>query len=539
MAYTFPRVNARIEAKKRIKTTIIENPRVPVLFMPVVSNKGPYTVTKVRSINEFEDIYGKLDSTKQGQDVLNLYQWIGQVAYNGYAWIKRIDPSFVVTNETTLKKEYVEDANTLAKAVGSVLGADNKVLFNFTAKEAGDSYAKYNIEVRQRKSSTGQLLPELNITVSNENNRVIDQIRGIDAGNVGVLLDGLADFDISLGTSTSFEVTLAKPEILKDSASYINVTLGMEEDKLSSGLNDSLTTTQIFEAFSLYYRYNARLELEDMLTYPISIILDGNYPMVLKYDIIDFIIEARDDLHFMLSRAKYKEKETPEGQYTVIDEPLVLDYMDDAEVTDLLSREQPKFGNVAIFAPDISRISTSLDTGYIDVSSIYDLASKIPYNDYNYGIWWNFVGPRRGITYGELIHTNTPEDKKKYVKNYTNYIEKTNRDQCFMLQDTTASRDTAYAELHASRLTQYIRREITWIGRKYLFEYNDIDSTTYNECKSEIRTFLNKFAGIAIDMTRPYELDVFKIDAESFRISLTNLKYKDVVKTVDLYIELD
>jgi len=52
-------------------------------------------------------------------------------------------------------------------------------------------------------------------------------------------------------------------------------------------------------------------------------------------------------------------------------------------------------------------------------------------------------------------------EKQEYLESSTNYIEKTNRDQCFMLQNTTGSPDTAYVELHASRLTQYIRREIT------------------------------------------------------------------------------
>ena len=131
------------------------------------------------------------------------------------------------------------------------------------------------------------------------------------------------------------------------------------------------------------------------------------------------------------------------------------------------------------------------------------------------------------------------EKKQEYVETLTNYIEKTNRDQCFMLQRTTGKPNTAYVQLHASRLTQFIRREITWIGRRYLFEYNDIDATTYNECKAEIRAFLNKFASIAIDMSKPYVLDIVKVDAATFRISLTNLKYKDVAEFVDLYIELE
>jgi hypothetical protein len=303
--------------------------------------------------------------------------------------------------------------------------------------------------------------------------------------------------------------------------------------EIESGITDGLTPQEIFEAMSLYYRTNVRLELEDMLSYPISIILDGNYPISLKKDIIDFIRDVRDDVHFMLTRARYKET------VGVVDNPLVLDEMSDVEVKDMLDYDMPEKGNVAMFAPDIARVSDPVVDGYVNVSSIYELAYKIPYNDYNYGIWWNFVGPRRGITFGELLHTNTMREKQEYTDTLTNYIEKTNRDQCFMLQRTTGKPNTAYVQLHASRLTQYIRREITWIGRRYLFEYNDIDATTYNDCKAEIKAFLNKFASIAIDMSKPYVLDIFKVDETTFRISLTNLKYKDVAETVDLYIELE
>jgi hypothetical protein len=114
-------------------------------------------------------------------------------------------------------------------------------------------------------------------------------------------------------------------------------------------------------------------------------------------------------------------------------------------------------------------------------------------------------------------------EKQEYFDTLTNYIERTNRDQCFMLQRTTGTKDSAYEQLHASRLTQYIRREVTWIGRRYLFEYNDIDATTYNDCKNEIRSFLSKFASIAIDMSKPYILDIVKVSEKMFQIRLTNL----------------
>lgn len=530
MAYTFPRVNATIVAKTRRSSVYVENPKVPVLFATIVSDKGPYTVTKVHNLTEFKELYGELSYGKQGQDVLNLYQWIGGIPFNGYAWIKRIEPAFVVDGA------YVEDASTLAKAAGTVSDSGATFTFAFTAKEPGQIFTKYTIRVTQRKNSTGLFMPEFNITIYDENGFTVDNLKGITADNVTESLALLEYFDATL-SGTGMPTATSTTSVFAGNVVSSDATLALvtEGGFVTSGLTDALTPAEIFEAIGLYYQYNARLELEDMLSYPISIILDGNYPVTVKYDIIDFIKDVRDDVHFILTRAKYKETDS------VVNDVLELDEMSDVEVQDLLAYDLPAKGNVPIFAPDVARVKDPEVGDYINVSSIYELAYKIPYNDYNYGIWWNFVGPRRGITYGELLHTNTMREKQEYYDSLTNYIEKTNRDQCFMLQRTTGTPNTAYVQLHASRLTQYIRREITWIARRYLFEYNDIDATTYNDCKVEIRSFLNKFASIAIDMSNPYVLNIQKslTSDTTFEIKLTNLKYKDISETIELYIELE
>jgi hypothetical protein len=535
MSYTFPRVNTTIVAKTRTASVYIENPKVPVLFATIVSDKGPFSVTKVRSLTEFKEIYGELSYLKQGQDVLNLYQWIGSIPYNGYAWIKRIDPAFIVSTGTApdVVKTYVEDTSSLAKAIGPVNSNGNTFTFNFTAKNPGILFTKYTVTVSQRKNSLGKFMPEFNITIRDEKSFVVDNLKGVTKTNYSTMLPLLQYFDVTLVNPSLMPSAVADTSVFTGSVGSVNATLALGEG-LISGLTTTVTPSNIFEAISLYYRVNARLELEDDLSYPIYMILDGNYPDSLKKDIIDFIRDARNDVHFMLSRAKYKE--TIPG---TVDITLELDEMNESDVNFLLAYDLPEKGNVTIWAPDIARVKDPEVNGYINVSSIYELAYKIPYNDYNYGIWWNFVGPRRGITLGELLHTNTSKEKQDYTDTLTNYIEKTNRDQCFMLQRTTGTPNTAYVQLHASRLTQYIRREVKWIGRRYMYEYNDIDATTYAECKNEIRAFLNKFASIAIDMSKPYILDIFKTGETTFQVNLTNLKYKDIAETVDLYIELD
>ena len=564
--YNFPRVNTTLEAKTRTVEVVNENPRVPVLFAPIVSNKGPYTVTKVRSIAEFEEIFGKLDYYKQGQDTLNLYQWLGgRIPYNGYAWIKRIEPAFVDKDEED-KVFYNEDFGVFNRATatwsitfteGDVGGGeapgpeddeddDDVTLPDFGLKfEAYDTssiFADYRIRITQNKEAK-EWTNSIKITIEDEEGSIVSEIVNVNKDNYSEKFAELNFFEVTLLTDEWFQP--GKSLFGKNRYKYLTPEIEAGENDAISGLHPGLKIDDIFEAMKVYYAHQARTELEDMLSYPISIILDGNYPIELKQEIIEFIDDVRDDVHFMLSRAEYATKTIVEDdkEVTVINPDLIVQEIDETEFNrDILGMELPENGNVAIWAADrLSATDSRLlpRDVHVVVSSIYSLASKIPENDFKYGIWWNFVGPRRGIVDEEVLNTNTSYQKNKYVEESTNYIEKTARDQVFMLQRTTGRPKTAYVQLHASRLTQYLRREIRWIARNYLFEFNDIDSTTYVDVKNEIRRFLNQFAKIAIDMSTPYNLDVYKTGENSFQIAITGLKYKDVVETIDLLIQLD
>lgn len=559
--HNFPRVNTTITAKTRTVEVVNENPRVPVLFAPIVSNKGPYTVTKVRSIAEFVEIFGELDYYKQGQDTLNLYQWLGgRIPYNGYAWIKRIEPAFVGETDEG-KPVYVEDFDVFNRATvtwginfteGDGEGGGEAPLPDFELKfEAYDTssiFADYRIRISQNKDAK-VWTNSINITIEDEKRNIVSEIVNVNEDNYPEKFAELNFFGVELltededGNKEWFE----QGKSLFDNKRYLYLTPAIAEGLNGeiSGLHPGLKIDDIFEAMKVYYASKARTELEDMLSYPISIILDGNYPIDLKQEIIEFIDDVRDDVHFMLSRAEYATKTIGEGAgaVTVINPDLIIQEIDETDFKDdILDMVLPENGNVAIWAADrLSATDSRLlpKDVHVVVSSIYSLASKIPENDFKYGIWWNFVGPRRGIVDEEVLNTNTSFQKNKYVDELTNYIEKTSRDQVFMLQRTTGRPKTAFVQLHASRLTQYLRREIRWIARNYLFEFNDIDSTTYVDVKNEIRRFLNQFAKIAIDMSTPYNLDVYKTGENSFQIAITGLKYKDVVEKIDLLIQLD
>lgn len=536
MANKFPRVESTITVKKREPVAIIDNPRVPVLFMAVVTDRGPFEITKVRSITEFQNLYGSLDYDKQGQDAINIYEWLE----NGYAWIKRVDPIFSGTDSY---KEKLEDLKESIAVVTNGEEGNNKIEFEFKSTSKDPVYKNYAIEVKQRKidSSKKYSFDNSNFEIIvYEGNRTLDIIRSIKiskADNGAVIKIG-DYFNLTVTIGSGGGVWADKRSAKWFSANKVNPSFGEEGNHLK-GLEGS-NITDVFEAIEGYYKHMASIELEEKLSYPISIILDGNYPKEIKNAIVDFIGNVRNDIMFIATEAIYKKEE--DGNK--IEEPLVLTTLSNTEYdsfSDLIKKYDDilKYGSVATYASDFLRIERN--NKYLNVSSIYELAYKIPYNDYYNGIWWNFTGFRRGAIRpsSEVLRTNTRSDKNNYVDKKLNYIEKTDRDQAFMLQTTHANENTAHVELHAARLTQYIRRELSWIGRKYLFEFNDLDSTTYNDCRNEAVEFLNRFAGIAIDMSHPYKLEVYKTGPESFKISLTNLKYKDIVKLVELFIEIE
>ena len=74
-----PHVGVQINAAKR-KAVVAEEPKVPILFAPFVSNKGPVGISyktnggvlKCYNNAEFISIYGDLEFKEQGQQVLNI-----------------------------------------------------------------------------------------------------------------------------------------------------------------------------------------------------------------------------------------------------------------------------------------------------------------------------------------------------------------------------------------------------------------------------------------------------------------------------------
>jgi hypothetical protein len=126
----------------------------------------------------------------------------------------------------------------------------------------------------------------------------------------------------------------------------------------------------------------------------------------------------------------------------------------------------------------------------MQVTSTYFLSSKIPSNDANYGIHWNFVGPRRGTISGfeSISYLPNPEWQELMYKARVNYIIQDSKSTRFNSQLTSQSIVSALSNLNNVRALLRIQREVEELMADYQFEYND--STTRAEAQIALNAYL-------------------------------------------------
>ncbi len=218
----------------------------------------------------------------------------------------------------------------------------------FEAYDTSSIFADYKIMVTQNKE-VKEWINSINITIEDEKRSIVSQIVNVNGDNYSEKFAELNFFGVKLLSEGWFDT--GKSLFGNKKYEYLTPEIAEGQNGAISGLHPGLKIDDIFEAMEVYYASQARRELEDMLSYPISIILDGNYPIELKQEIIEFIDDVRDDVHFMLSRAEYATKTMVEDdkEVTVINPDLIIQEIDEAVFKEkILNMELPKEGNVAI-----------------------------------------------------------------------------------------------------------------------------------------------------------------------------------------------
>lgn len=525
--YSFPRVSSKIEARRRVSTTsTVVDSITPVLFIPIVSNKGPLNEVKLfTSLADFVETYGEASYEKQGQAILNAYNFLGATPYRGNVLAVRIDSAL----------------DAIAASSDGRAKIDNVAGITFKHIEQSALYNQWKIYIRQIGTANNYT-----IKLINENGTAIKTLTAVTFDtptSTGNYRSRLAELTYVV------EVTYASQSILHSAVSaYVAAIPTQNEYKIpfSGGVGGILTLTakDIEEEVRKFYKDKAMTLIGDKLLHPITVILDAGYTLATKGAIINFInnedipsADRRDDINFFADT--FASVYNVDGSFKMFEDKSAEMIGDGFTYTDNgqeYSATYPENGCVPLFAPQPLRVDDPEVGKTIIVTPTYEIAYKFVFNAGLYGIWTNMFGVGRGkLALTELVTPITNSQKDWYFKNRINYIEKTIREESFAGNITTGKKETAYEEIHVAVLTQYIRRELQFIGREYIYEYNDVDTDTYEKCYQKCILFMNKFAGQAIES---YNLEVFKLNEKSFAIQLSGLKYRAIAYYIDLLIEL-
>ena len=257
--------------------------------------------------------------------------------------------------------------------------------------------------------------------------------------------------------------------VLQDFNSVVSLLFGTD-----GSIEDALpTNSAVISLIAKGYRGLIDDTLIDKNKYPIDVILDANYDISIKNAIITLTTDIRKDFIAILDT---KTQATPEAAINYRKSSLgVSDF------------------RVSIFTQDFI-VTDATYTGYkMQVTPTYFLSSKIPKNDNDNGIHWNFVGPRRGVISGFESISFIPNDewKEQLYKAQVNYVEQDLKSTRFGYQLTSQTRISALSNINNVRALLKMQRDIEDMMKDYQFEYND--SITRSDAQTELNNYLNQW----------------------------------------------
>lgn len=247
-----------------------------------------------------------------------------------------------------------------------------------------------------------------------------------------------------------------------------NIKLRFGSDGSISG--KSYSSSEVERLIVRGYLGTVDTGLLDKYQYPIDVVLDANYSVNIKNAIVTLTTEIRDDFVAMLDTKCQAN----------------------AEQAIAFRRGSLGFSNfrLSVWSQDFV-VNDSAYTGLnMQVTAPYFLASKIPYNDTNYGIHWNFVGPRRGVISGfdSISYLPNPQWKEQLYEAQINYVEQDLNSTRFGSQLTSQSTVSALSNINNVRALLRIQREVEKLMADYQFEYND--NVTMSAAQSALGGYL-------------------------------------------------
>ena len=600
-----PHVGVQINAAKR-KAVVAEEPKVPILFAPFVSNKGPVGISyktnggvlKCYNNAEFISIYGDLEFKEQGQQVLNIGNWLengGGVlpcrlwtapkpelsietfnvsdslyAYNGN--ISSSSQTPVASEPSDIKDSIYYCSYYQGYAVEKMIKCgDGEVAKDGVEyySEVGQEETGENIKIvdgkkyRKEEASTG-------VPVNGKyayDPKYIIVVRAKYAGSfyygikVKIEKTGKGLFNVIVKNKNGRELerftrrTEGNYKSVVVSSDYLGVIyLGADflemlnaeyrrDDENSYEVTltyaaNATDTEENFTAFDVKFKdslvVDCLAQLEDRLQIKCDYILDAGYTVKTKQDIIKKLYDKTQ-----IGSGLYRD------DIIFLMDSYVLDYENNLipelvnPLTELNSANY-ELNRVVYFDQYLTTEDIYSKTGNSEVyvTPVYFLAGLVPYNEIQHGAFYPNAGKNRGVISGAkfLNHNPSLKEKDEHTYNHINYIEKDSNSMQFMTKYTLETENTALKYWNNVRCVIKMANEVESIGRWYIHE--DTTDATLRNLSNAIEKYMNDWV-----LSRALNKSIVEVYADENDDTLVhvilNVRFNGTIEIISVEINLD
>lgn len=448
--YSVNNVNIKLSSKTSAIDKIIDALNKAKITELLVSEEVDFVKS---SIDSFNSIYDLLNDSRVGNFTSDLANQINDNIISLEDLYDEITTPYISEEDYDLALNGDQDNDGAYDYIDKI-AKDMKTLIKYVNAEITyDNYNNVISAIDDCKSNIMSLYDDMNNNINNESIAVNDVVAIIDT----------QEAKVSEALQDTYNLKLQNYDN--------NVKLRFGSD---GAFNEkSYTSAEVERYIVKGYLGTIDNSLLDKFVYPIDVILDANYSVNIKNAIITLTTEIRNDFVAM------------------------LDTKCQANAEQAIAFRKSSLGisnfRVSIWGQDFI-VNDSAYTGHnMQVTTPYFLASKIPVNDNQFGVHWNFVGPRRGIISGfeSISYLPNPEWKEQLYQARINYVEQDLNSTRLGSQLTSQVQVSALSNVNNVRALLRIQREVEKLMADYQFEYND--SVTLAAANSALGGYLTQW----------------------------------------------
>lgn len=601
-----PHVGVQINAAKR-KAVVAEEPKVPILFAPFVSNKGPVGISyktnggvlKCYNNAEFISIYGDLEFKEQGQQVLNIGNWLE----NGGGVL----PCRLWETPSTFNIETFTASDSLYAYNGNISSSSQTPAVSETS-DIKDSiyycsyYQGYAIADKMTQYGEGEVAKEgveYYVEVTSEESVENIKIVGGKKYKKEEVSTGASVTGKYFYTPAKYAIVVRakyagsfyygiKVKIEKTGKGLFNVIVknknGRELERFtrrSEGNYKSVVVSSDYlgviylgadflEMLNAEYSREAENSYEVTLTYAANATdteenfaaFDVKFKDSLVVDCLaqledrlqikcDYILDAGYTVETKQGIIKklYNKANIGRGLYRddiiFLMDSYVLDYANNlipefVDPVKELNSASYELNRVVYFEQYLTTEDIYSKTGNSEVyvTPVYFLAGLVPYNEIQHGAFYPNAGKNRGVISGAkfLNHNPSLKEKDDYAFDHINYIEKDSNSMQFMTKYTLETENTALKYWNNVRCVIKMANEVESIGRWYIHE--DTTDATLRNLSNAIEKYMNDWV-----LSRALNKSIVEVYADENDDTLVhvilNVRFNGTIEIISVEINLD